>query len=82
MDTNTTTYGPGTYLVHGELDAPDPRTRRRPAATWTVVVNPDGSGEQYAEDGTHMYSYAPAEDPAEVLRGWAELYRFPVEKVA
>jgi hypothetical protein len=78
-----TGYGPGTYLVHGELDTQAPLSGRpNPKATWTVVVNPDGSGELYSEDGTHIYTYVAAEEPAEVLRAWAEFYRFTVEKVA
>lgn len=82
MESNTT-YGPGTYLVHGELDTDAPlRGLPNPKSTWTVVVNPDGSGEQYSDDGTHMYTYSADEEPAEVLRSWNDFYRFPVKKIA
>ena len=83
MANKRTAYGPGTYTVHGELDTQAPlRGRPNPKATWTVVVNPDGTGEQYSEDGTHVYSYSAAEEPAEVLRAWNDFYRFPVKKLA
>ena len=83
METNTEprTFGPGTYVVHGELDIPDPRTWKRPKASWTVILRSDGSGDQYAEDGTHTYAYSVEEEPSEVLRSWEDSYGFRVERV-